>query len=70
MPTFTRDQGTQIKKHIFQTVLSQVADSPIEKALAKNGLDNIHSICTMQRADIRVLNYDPPLPVQPPQQRI
>jgi hypothetical protein len=58
MPTFTRDHGTQIKNHIFQTVLSQDNDSPIERALRKSGLDNIHSICTMQRADVRVLNYD------------
>ncbi len=58
MPTFTRDQGTRIKTHIFETVLGQDPDSPVEMALRKNMLDNIQGICTMQRDVIRTLNYD------------
>jgi hypothetical protein len=58
MPTLTPDQGNQIKAHIFQTVLGQNNDIPIEKALQKSGLDNIHSMCTMQRDDIHILNYN------------
>jgi hypothetical protein len=58
MPTFTRDQGSRIKTHILQTVLNQEADSPVQRALEKNMLDNIQGMCTMQRETIRALNYD------------
>jgi hypothetical protein len=58
MPTFTRDQGNRIKAHIFQTVLGQDADGPIERSLHKNGLDNIQAISTMGRDTIRILNFD------------
>jgi hypothetical protein len=58
MPTFTRDQGKRIKDHVFQNVLGQDADSPIERSLNKNMLDNIQAMSTMGRDVIRALNYD------------
>jgi hypothetical protein len=58
MPTFTRDQANRIKCHIFQTVLGQEADGPIERSLHKNMLDNIQAISTMTRDVICSLNYD------------
>jgi hypothetical protein len=58
MPTFTIDQGSRIKTHFLQTVLNQAADSPVQKALEKNMLDNIQGMCTVQPETIRALNYD------------
>jgi hypothetical protein len=58
MPTFTRAQKGELKKHIFEVILLQVADSPVQKALEKNMLDEVQGICTMTRDMVRALNYD------------
>jgi hypothetical protein len=54
---FTREQQAQIKSHFFTQIFAETNNGPIEKALQQNGFEHIHDIMTMNREEIRVLQY-------------